>query len=168
MNNTGNRNTGNWNTGDWNTGNWNTGNWNAVDREAGHFNTVESDTIRVFNKEVKKRVWNEADKPSFLYFDLTIWIDSKCMTDEEKNSHPTYETTGGYLKDLDYKEAFQASYEKASEEEKQMLLNLPNFDADVFFDISGIDVGIDPKKKQIDEIKMQIKELQEKVKELES
>jgi len=62
------------------------------------------------------------------------------MTDEEKSVNPEAETCGGYLKRLDYKEAFQASYAKASKEEIEMLKKLPNFNKKVFFKISGIKV----------------------------
>ena len=62
------------------------------------------------------------------------------MSDKEKEENPTYTTTAGYLKVYDYKEAFQTSYAKASGEEIEQLKALPNFDADVFKEISGIDI----------------------------
>ena len=70
MNNTGDRNTGNRNTGDSNTGDWNAGN-----RNTGFFNTITPETILVFNKECKKEEWENAIKPSCLYFNLTEWIN---------------------------------------------------------------------------------------------
>ena len=144
-NNTGYRNTGDWNTGDWNTGyrntgNWNTGNWNTCDKETGFFNTVEVKTIRIFNKECNIEEWKNATKPSFLYFNLTEWILKINMTDKEKEDNESYKTTGGYLKEYDYKEAFQQSYNKASQEDKDLLLKLPNFNAEVFKEISGINI----------------------------
>lgn len=60
------------------------------------------------------------------------------MTDQEKATNPTYDTTGGYLKVYDYKEAFQASYNRATREEQLRIKELPNFDADKFYQISGI------------------------------
>ncbi len=71
------------------------------------------------------------------------------MSDEEKIANPSHTTIGGYLKVLDYKEAFQDSYSKASNEDKALLLKLPNFDADVFLKISGIDVRECPKKAEL-------------------
>lgn len=65
------------------------------------------------------------------------------MTDEEKEANPTYQTTGGYLKVYDYQEAFQNSYQNASREEQLKVKNLPNFDADVFYQISGIRIDDD-------------------------
>jgi hypothetical protein len=138
--NTGDRNSGCWNTGDRNTGCWNTGNWNRCDKETGCFNTEESDTIRIFNKPCKSEDWDNADKPDLLYFNLTEWIPYYEMTDQEKLDHPTFHTTGGYLKKLDYQEAFQNAWNNASEEDRKLVEQLPNFDADVFYYISGIDV----------------------------
>jgi len=118
--NTGHWNTGNCNTGNWNTGNSNTGNWNTGDWNTGYFNTVTPEEILVFNKPTKSEEWGDWDIPDFLFFNLT--------------------------EGLDYKEAFQKSYNEASEEDRKKVFNLPNFDADVFFEISGIDVRVDVEK----------------------
>ena len=139
-NNTGNWNTGDRNTGDRNTGNWNTGDWNTGYRNTGYFNTETPNTILAFNKPCSREAWDAADKPDFIFFNLTEWVHESDMTDQEKIDNPTFCTTGGYLKAHDYKEAFQAAYAEASDEDKAKLLALPNFDADVFYEISGIDV----------------------------
>jgi hypothetical protein len=126
--NTGNRNTGHRNTGDWNTGNrntgyWNTGDWNTTNYETGFFNTVENKIIRVFNKEISKRIWDNAYKPNFLYFDL---IEGKT-----------------------YKESFQESFNKINNKnEIEQLLKLPNFNYKVFEKISGITKTMINKKKK--------------------
>ena len=150
--NTGNRNTGNRNTGDWNTGNRNTGDWNT-----GFLNTITPETILVFNKECKKKEWENAIKPSFLYFDLIEWINESDMTEEEKQENPSYTTNGGYLKEYEYKEAFQKSFNKLSAEEKKIqveqLKALPNFDKDIFYKISGIDIeNTEPRKMTVAEV----------------
>ena len=160
--NTGNRNTGNSNTGYRNTGYRNTGNWNTTNQETGYFNTTQSDIVRVFNKDCPRGAWDNADKPSFLYFNLTEWIPDTDMTDKEKIDNETFHTTGGYLKTYEYKEAFQKAYSEASQEDKDKLLKLPNFDAEVFKEISGIDIAdqscagkiveIDGKKYKLQEI----------------
>ena len=160
--NTGNRNTGNWNTGDWNTGDWNTGNrntgdWNTGNWNTGFLNTITPETILVFNKECKKEEWENAIKPSFLYFNLTTWINESDMTEEEKQENPSYTTTGGYLKEYEYKEAFQKSFNKLSAEEKkkqtEQLKALPNFDKDIFYEISGIDIeNTEPRKMTVAEV----------------
>ncbi len=141
--NTGNRNTGDWNTGDWNTGDWNTGDWNTGDRNTGnrntgdrntgnrntgdwntgdrntgYFNTTTPDVIDVFNKSCSREEFDKWDKPNFLYF---VTVDD-------------------YGNALDYKEQFQKAWKEASEEEKEQMKKCPNFDPDVFYEISGIRV----------------------------
>ena len=70
------------------------------------------------------------------------------MTNEEKDSNPTYKTTGGYLRIYEYKEAWKKSWDGATDECKELLYKLPNFDADVFFEISGIDVRISKEEEE--------------------
>ena len=138
--NTGDRNTGNMNTGDWNTGDRNTGDWNTGDWNTGFFNTKTPDEILVFGKKCKQEVWNRACKPSCLYFDVVKWIDFSDMTDEEKENYPTAKHVGGYLKKLDYKQAFTESMKKASEEDIKLIKKLPNFNKKIFFEISGFEI----------------------------
>ena len=138
--NTGHQNTGDWNTGDWNTGDWNTGDWNTCDKETGFFNTEEVKKIRVFNKWCEVEEWENADKPNLLYFSLTKWIAEDNMSNEEKNENQSYKITRGYLKKYEYKQAFKESWTNASKEDKELVKNLPNFDADIFYEISGIRV----------------------------
>lgn len=78
--------------------------------------------------------------PGFLYFDLTVWVSSDTATDEEKTKYKTeIETCGGFLKKLDYKEAFRIAWDKASKKEHKQLLELPNWNNAIFQEISGID-----------------------------
>ena len=169
--NTGNRNTGNWNTGDWNTGNWNTGNWNTgnwnqCDNETGFFNTEQSGDIRIFNNQYSREKWNELDKPSFIYFCLTEWISQSDMTEKEMEENPSYKITEGYLKEYEYKEAFKKSYDAASNEDKKKVFNLPNFDAKIFKEISGIDVTINDNTDKIEDLLKAQKELLSKAEEI--
>ncbi len=148
--NSGNRNSGNWNSGDSNSGNWNSGNWNSGDRNSGNwnsgnrnsgfFNTETPDEILVFGKHCNRQLWEEAYKPRFLFFDLTIFVTQEEMSKEEKEQNPHYETTGGYLKTLSYKEAFKKAWDNADKADRIRVKELPNFDKYKFFEISGIDV----------------------------
>ncbi len=135
-------NAGDCNTGYSNTGYRNTGSWNNCNNETGHFNTIQHKMIRVFNNPCLKSAWDKATKPDFLYFELTNWVVESEMTDHEKTDNPTYKETGGYLKKYEYKDAFQKSFNKCDNQQKQIdqLRVLPNFDANVFFEISGIDI----------------------------
>ena len=60
------------------------------------------------------------------------------MSEEEKKLHPEHETTGGYLKTADFKTACQLMWDKLDNEDKQAVMNIPNFDANVFEEITGI------------------------------
>jgi len=143
--NTGRRNTGHWNTGHWNTGHWNTGDqntghWNTGDQNTGHFNTLTPDTILAFNKPCSREEWDNATIPDFLYFSPTEWIYDSAMTDQEKIDNPKFYVAGGYLKKIDYKAAFQKAWDESDAEDRALVEKLPNFDADIFLEISGIDV----------------------------
>ena len=136
--NSGNRNSGNWNSGDCNSGDWNSGNCNSGNRNSGFFNSDEP-CVRMFNKMTKKKR-SEISIPSWCYFDLTVWVSHDTATDEEKKEHKKeIETCGGFLKTLEYKEAWRLAWDKASKEEHKKLLKLPNWNNDVFKEISGID-----------------------------
>jgi len=137
---TGHSSTGHSSTGDWSTGNWSTGHWSTSNYSTGHFCTVDYMGFSAFNKPVEKEQWDNAIKPKFLYFRLTEWIDESKMSEQEKQDNPKFETTGGYLKVYGYKEAFTRACENASDKEIEQLKALPNFDADVFLEISGYDV----------------------------
>ena len=139
--NTGDCNTGNWNTGDWNTGNWNTGDWNTTNYSTGFFNSVEQN-IFLFNKPTSMSR-NEIHSLKGIQildwnFENSWWIYSVNMSDDEKKSNPTYETTGGYLKTVDFKTACKMMWENLSENERQEVMKLPNFDSNIFYEITGI------------------------------
>ena len=152
--NTGDCNTGNWNTGNWNTGNRNTGNcntgdcntgdWNSTNFSTGFFNNIEQ-PVYIFNKPTDKFrdeiIKMEGMRILYSNFVNSKWIYSVNMTDEEKAAHPEHEITGGYLKTVDFKTACKSMWSKLSDDEKLAVMQLPNFDADVFEDITGINVN---------------------------
>lgn len=119
-----------------NTGKENSGYWNSGNGNSGHFN-IDEPKLRIFGKETDiKR--NDINFPSYLYLNLTEWIDFNDMTKEEKKNNPFAESTQGYLKTYKYKEVFKNVFEKASIEEIKQTLELPNFDYIIFEEISGI------------------------------
>nr|WP_207654153.1 hypothetical protein [Clostridium paraputrificum] len=141
--NTGDRNTGNRNTGDWNAGNWNTGDCNTVDFSNGVFCTKE-DTIKIFDKEsnMTLREWRESRARRIIAWNMetTVWIYQSNMTEEEKEQYPSYKTTGGYLKVFTYEEAWKNLWNSITDEEKQEIINIPNFDKNKFKEITGIEI----------------------------
>jgi len=138
---TGDYSTGDYSTGYRSTGDRSTGNWSISNYSTGHFSTIDYSDFSAFNKPCTLDEWGKAKKPNFLYFELTEWIESEKMTNKEKEENPSYKNTGGYLKVYEYKEAWKIAYDKASNEEIKQLKALPNFDAEVFKEISGIDIN---------------------------
>ena len=143
--NSGDRNSGNWNSGDRNSGNWNSGDWNTTSFSNGCFNTV-SPKIYMFNKPTDwtfeqwfncraRRLLNEIDDCPLEYVYLSD------MTDEEKAAHPEAETTGGYLKERTMADNARKWWEGLSADDRNVILSLPNFDAAIFKEITGIDVS---------------------------
>ena len=143
--NTGDRNTGNGNTGDGNTGDWNTGDWNKSSFNTGCFNTKEQ-KIRLFNKpsSMTYREWIDSDARYLLNQipkNVVEWVHKENMTDTEKAAHPTYETTGGYIKVLDESECGQLWWDALTDYQKNIIKGIPNFNADIFFQCTGIRIN---------------------------
>ena len=141
---TGRCNTGDWNTGDCNTGDCNTGDWNKSSFNTGCFNTEEQ-KIMLFNKpsNMTYSEWLDSDARYLLNQipkDVVEWVYEEDMTDEEKAAHPTYETTGGYLKVLDESECGQLWWGSLSDRRKEIIKAIPNFDAEIFFQCTGVRV----------------------------
>ena len=150
--NSGNRNSGDWNSGDCNSGNRNSGNrnsgdWNKCSFSNGCFNTV-SPKIYLFNKpsEWTYQDWLNSEARYLLNQipgDVLEYIYLSDMTDEEKAAHPEAETTGGYLKILDNSECAVIWWRGLSDRQKAVITAIPNFDKEIFKQITGIDVDAD-------------------------
>ena len=152
--NSGNRNSGHSNSGHFNSGNCNSGHWNQGDFCTGDFNISDHETgcfcteehkIRFFDKEsdMTFRQWRNSEAYSILCripFEPTKWIWADDMTDEEKAAHPEYKTTGGYLKVCNTDKAFLTWWDSLNERERNIIKNIPNFNAEKFLQITGIRV----------------------------
>ena len=159
--NAGSCNAGDCNTGDCNAGNYNAGNYNVGDCNTGFFNTDEP-TMRLFNKDSGLKR-SQINVP-FIELKLTEWISEKDMSDEQKKNDPEFRVRGGMLLTRTYKEAWALAWKEMKEETRKELLSLPNFDAKIFEEITGIDVGqkessCDGKIVEIEGKKYQLKEL---------
>jgi len=141
--NSGNRNSGDLNSGHWNSGNLNSGDrnsgdWNSGDWNSGSFNT-DYPKMRLFNKELDITV-EEFYKTYDISADIPLnrWIDKEKMSEEEKKVVVDWETMGGYLKTLEFKEACCLWWEE-NPDEHDRFLSLPGFDSAIFKEITGID-----------------------------
>ena len=144
--NSGDCNSGNYNSGNWNSGRCNSGDWNKTDYSSGCFNTKKQ-TIVMFNKP---SLWTFEDwqnsKAFFLLEEIPkkvlIWTRFDKMTDKEKEIHQDAEVTGGYSKEADNTSEKQKWWNKLSDDDKKEIFSLPNFDAEIFKEITGIDVEV--------------------------
>ncbi len=68
------------------------------------------------------------------------WVPDLNMTEEEKEAHPEYKTIGGYFKKKDYKEACREMWDRFNKTERNKIKELPNFDKNIFKEITGIEV----------------------------
>lgn len=147
-----NGNTGLFNSGDMNSGYMNSGYMNSGDRNSGVFNSCNNSSgifcsiepnARIFNIETdmtmrefyNSRYWNALCSAPF---NLTEWIN---YTEAEKTDDAK-RATGGYLKIYGYKDACAAWWKKMTVANKKIIMSMPNFNAAVFEEITGIVVTI--------------------------
>ena len=152
--NSGNYNVGSWNSGGYNIGYGNSGRLNIGDRNCGDFNKA-SYNVGCFNTQDGQLFF--FDKPTNLTFEQwrsseayrllsrsnlgpTIWIPLKDMTKLEKRQHPEAYTIGGYLKLRYTNDRFIEWWNKLTDDDKDIIKSIPNFDPDKFFEITGIRV----------------------------
>ena len=103
--------------------------------------------MRLFNKETDFTMeeFMETEWYAVLTsgeFNLTKWRD---YTDEEKAQDERKRLIGGELITIPYKEACANWWASLSDEDKAIIKTIPNFDADIFYEITGIDVTNDLK-----------------------
>ena len=142
--NSGNKNSGNYNSGNCNSGDYNSGDWNKTNFSNGCFNTEEQ-KIFLFNKPSNWTYmeWFNSDAKYLLNKiprNAVDWILPGNMTDEEKEQHPEYKVVGGCLKITDNSEHAQLWWNSLSERDKNIIKAIPNFDKEIFKEITGIEV----------------------------
>ncbi len=155
--NSGDYNGGNYNSGYYNSGDYNSGNYNSGDCNSGYynkcnfsngcFNTVGGKRIYMFNKLSEWTFFDWLKSEACKLLDKVkpniAFIEFRNMTDEEKALHPEAETTGGYLKTQNDNQNYIDWWYKLNDEQKAVITALPNFDKDIFKEITGIDVDKD-------------------------
>ena len=131
--NSGDCNSGYYNSGDSNSGDWNSGNWNS-----GLFNSEENPKLKMFNNMSDWTIndWENSDARHIMNtcpYTHSDFIDKSDMTDEEKENHPEYKTIGGFVKVfIVTKKEKEDWWNKLSDEDKDIIKSLPNFDFDIF------------------------------------
>ena len=121
------------NTNSSNSGYWNSGNWNS-----GLFNSEENPKLKMFNNMSDWTIndWNDSDARHIMNtcpYTHSDFIDKSDMTDKEKENHPEYKTIGGFVKVfIVTKKEKEDWWNKLSDEDKDIIKSLPNFDFDIF------------------------------------
>ena len=166
-NNTGRRNSGDLNSGDLNSGDLNSGDRNSGDRNSGDRNSGDRNSgdrnSGVFNKtNFSSGVFCSVEQPAMFFnkpgtmtlreffdteaygiinehdFPLTEWVDESRMTDQQKTDNPKFFVMGGYLKVNSYEYACKAWWDSLSSDEQDIIQQIPGFDKQVFFEVTGI------------------------------
>ena len=109
----------------------------------------------VFNKQVTTARFIELKELNYEIFNgyrlkITKWVKEEDMTDEEKEDNSEFYTLG-------YKEAWALCWAELPQERKDKLFAIPEFDSEVFKQITGLDV-----QRKDDEIEKAIKLLEAK------
>ena len=136
--NSGNWNSGNRNSGDGNSGNWNSGNWNsgcfcACNNSSGIFMTKKI-AYEAFNKLLTEREYDALiNSDGFALLQRFSLYSFKART--EKNGQKR-------LVHLSYKASWRMFWQSLTPEQKLTIKRIPHFDADVFYEITGIRLGI--------------------------
>jgi len=140
--NSGYRNSGDWNSGNMNSGDRNSGDWNLSNNNSGCFNTEQHQLYFFDNPtDMTFKEWRNSEAYYLLRgIDFMEWVYFEDMTKEEKKKHPEAETTGGYLKEYDLKESASKWWSELDDYEKEVIKNIPNFDAEKFYKITGVKV----------------------------
>ena len=90
------------------------------------------------------RQWRDSEACYLLnqiLFTPNAWVWDDDMTDEEKKAHPEYKTTCGFLKVLDTSDCCARWWESLDESDRDIIRSIPNFDAAIFKQITGIDAA---------------------------
>ena len=141
LKNSGANNSGLFNSGYYNSGNYNSGDYNSGDYNSGFFNTTEP-TVRLFNVDtdlsfsefICSKYYRALNSTPFT---LTEWYE---FTDEEKEESIIRQLIGGKLVKYTYKEACVKWWNKLTDENKEIIQEIPHFDKSIFFEITGIEL----------------------------
>ena len=142
--NSGYRNSGYRNSGERNSGYRNSGDRNSGERNSGVFNKTNGSNGVFCNKEPKICIFNIQTDWTLIEFYQSKYWDAICSSDfpltEWKNKADAGENgVDGELVVNTYEDACRRWWDGMSADNKAIIKSMPNFDIDVFCDITGID-----------------------------
>ena len=131
--NSGDGNSGNYNSGYRNSGNWNSGDFCSCDYSSGIFMTKKI-TYEAFNKQLTEEGYDALiESEGFTILQRFRLYSFKTRT--EKNGQKR-------LFHLSYKASWRMFWQSLTPMQKLTIKRMPHFDADVFYEITGIRLGI--------------------------
>jgi len=137
--NSGNRNSGDGNTGDWNSGDGNSGNRNSGDGNSGNRNSGDGNSGNRNSGDGNSGDWNSGKyNMGFCntITETTVKIFNKsCLRSKWENV-----TKPNFFYRLDISLNWKVAYRNASPQDKALLLKLPNFNKQVWLELTGIDL----------------------------
>ena len=139
-----NGNSGLFNSGNCNSGYRNSGNFNSGNCNSGIFNKTNDSNGVFCNKEPKICMFNIQTDWTLGEFYQSKYYEAICSSDFPLTEWEAFEKSPengveGKLKVNTYKKACRRWWDGTSEENKKIIKEIPNFDIDVFCDITGID-----------------------------
>ena len=140
--NSGNRNSGDCNSGDRNSGDCNSGNWNSGDHNSGYFCACNNSsgifmtkkiTYEAFNKHLSKKEYDALiESEGFTLLQRFRLYSFKTRTEKDGQK---------YIAHLSYKASWRMFWQRLTPMQKLTIKRMPHFDADVFYEITGIRLG---------------------------
>ena len=128
--NSGNCNSGNCNSGDWNSGDWNSGNCNSGDYNSGNCNSGDWNSGNCNSGD-----WNSGNRNSGIFN-----TNEPKMRAFNKECDMTYREFIGSLDYSWFGLCNRIANKDLVDEDADRIKALPNFDADIFKEITGIEV----------------------------
>ena len=147
--NSGNRNSGDFNSGNFNSGDFNSGNFNSGDRNSGNFCSCNYSsgvfmskkiTYEAFNKQLTKEEYDDLiGSEGFRLLQRFRLYAFKTRTEKNGQKRLAY---------LSYKTSWRMFWQTLTPMQKLTVKRMPHFDADVFYEITGIKLGRSQKEVQ--------------------
>ncbi len=149
--NSGNDNSGYWNSGDCNSGNCNSGDdnsgyWNSGDRNSGNDNSGFGNSCNGSNgvfcteEDANIRIFNHPSGMSLSDFHRSEYYDALISAPFRLTEWIENEQGETFLQTYTMEEAWARWWNELTEDNKEIIMQMPNFDKGIFKEITGIEV----------------------------
>ena len=139
--NSGNRNSGYWNSGDDNSGYWNSGDRNSGDKNSGFGNSCNgSNGVFCTEEDANIRIFNHPSGMSLSDFHRSEYYDALISAPFRLTEWIENEQGETFLQTYTMEEAWARWWNELTEDNKEIIMQMPNFDKGIFKEITGIEV----------------------------